>query len=123
MQTCYLCDMRKMVEKYCDAHCMKMFFATLVFTAVLDNIGLPVFPVISLSLFFGLFCEIIHSYVPKKTVNLFGWFIELPNFRQFIRDCKDDCIVVYNNLDESLGIYYNIAAYIVYYCVKITISY
>lgn len=106
------------IFKNATKHQVWIFVGTLIFMFIFDILGMGILTSIIFGLFVGTVIEVIHCYIPMKQIKLLWFNINMPDFKKFKADWKSGKYMPYNTIDAD-GIYFNVAAIIIYYILKI----
>ena len=106
------------IFKNATKHQVWLFVGTLIFMFIFDILGMGILTSIIFGLFVGTVIEVIHCYIPIKQVKILWFTINIPDFKSFRENWKSGKYMLYNTIDAD-GVYFNVAAIIIYYIVKI----
>lgn len=106
------------IFKNATKHQVWLFVGTLIFMFIFDILGMAILTSIIFGLFVGTVIEVIHCYIPMKQIKLLWFNINMPDFKKFKADWKSVKYMPSNTIDAD-GIYFNVAAIIIYYILKI----
>lgn len=106
------------IFKNATKHQIRLFIGTFICMLIFDLLGIGMLTSIIFGLFAGTVMEVLHCYIPIKQVKILWFTINIPDFKGFRENWKFDNYVPNDTIDTD-GIYFNVAAIILYFLLKI----